>query len=165
MSKSGPAPIPPAERFWKHVEKADGCWRWTGAIGSGGYGNFAWTWKQIVGAHCAAWAISLGEELPTSCVLHRCDNRWCVNPEHLFLGSRGDNARDMAAKQRHLFGARNARAKLTDDGAREILANPGESCAKLGARLGVSRAAVLLVRRRVTWRHVASELGVNTLLH
>ncbi len=86
-------------------------------------------------------------------VLHRCDNRPCGNPTHLFLGTELDNHRDKAAKGRSARGERQHLARLTAERVREIRLSPA-SCDVLAAAYGVSRTTIKDVRFRRTWRHV-----------
>jgi hypothetical protein len=90
-------------RFWVKVDKntADQCWNWKGCITSGGYGGFRFHAKDgEMGAHRASWIINFGDIPDGMWVLHRCDNRKCVNPNHLFLGTHQDNVDDMMTKGR-----------------------------------------------------------------
>lgn len=91
------------QRFWAKVaiiDDADSCWHWTAAIDRGGYGRTAFHSRPI-GAHRIAYALANGLDVPPElCVLHRCDNRKCVRPSHLFLGTHKDNMRDMQQKGR-----------------------------------------------------------------
>jgi HNH endonuclease len=88
-------------RFWRHVNKDGECWTWTAAKwGSGGYGMVTLGGRIRVLAHRAAWMLTHGPIPMEMCVLHRCDTPTCVRPEHLFLGTRADNMRDMAEKGR-----------------------------------------------------------------
>jgi hypothetical protein len=81
-----------------------GCWIWLGSVGSHGYGDFRMNNKGIL-AHRAAWELANGCPVPGGrFVLHHCDNKLCVNPAHLFVGTNTDNMRDKLRKGRHVPG-------------------------------------------------------------
>ena len=90
-------------RFWSRVQKSNGCWIWTGSrTGSKDncrYGNLLFN-GRIQKAHRAVWQIANGPIPHNLRVLHRCDTPLCVRPDHLFLGSLSDNARDCYTKGR-----------------------------------------------------------------
>lgn len=93
------------ENFWKKVQRAgaDECWNWSACTNPKGYGVFGFhrDGKDIAFlANRFSYAMHF-EDPGASCVLHRCDNPKCVNPAHLFLGTRKDNNLDMTAKGRH----------------------------------------------------------------
>lgn len=88
-----------ATRFESKVDRSGDCHMWTRSLNTGGYGQINVEGKPL-GAHVVAWFLATGE-WPAQCVLHTCDIRSCVNVNHLFLGTRGDNNRDMASKGRH----------------------------------------------------------------
>lgn len=141
-------------RFEKqHIpEPNSGCWLWTGAVDGGGYGVFWMNGKNLT-AHRAAYEIFLQKPQSSLAVCHRCDNRLCVNPDHLFLGTPAENSADMVAKNRQSKGERRHNSKLNPEMVRIILASP-MSDKKLAATLGVNPAAIYLVRQRRNWRHV-----------
>lgn len=92
---------PPIERFWAHLpDRGDGCWEWTGGtLATGGYGKLSVNGAERR-AHRFSYELLVGPIPDGLCVLHRCDNRPCCNPSHLFLGTRRDNNYDMATKKR-----------------------------------------------------------------
>lgn len=94
--------VPLAERFWRRVDKSGPCWIWTGAQGHHGYGRIGIGGHDgpTVLAHRVAWELSNGPVPEGLCVLHRCDNPPCVNPDHLFVGTQADNIRDCKEKGR-----------------------------------------------------------------
>lgn len=92
---------PLGERFSRYVEPEPntGCHLWAGAVNAHGYGRLTVGKTQLL-AHRIAWVLRFGDIPDGLGVLHRCDLPACVNPDHLFLGSQLDNARDMAKKRR-----------------------------------------------------------------
>lgn len=100
-------PIPPftpthVARFWAMVTKTDGCWIWDGAASNKGYGqvNPGRHSMSPALAHRVSWELANGPIPDGVCVLHRCDVRLCVRPDHLFLGGIAENNLDMARKRR-----------------------------------------------------------------
>ena len=156
-----------AERFWAKVDKSGECWEWTGAAkGRNGYGSFGWN-DKIVMPHRLSYVlhhpitIDLLDGHREIYVCHKCDNRLCVNPSHLFLGTHTDNMKDMIAKGRgwqpKLTGEKHGMVKLTEDDVREIrtrFANGGLSHQVLGDEYGVSRGQILRIVRRLNWKHI-----------
>lgn len=157
----------PIARFWSHVDKSGDCWEWTAGKSSRGYGLFSLGAKHegSMPAHRFAWTIENGPIPDGLFVCHKCDNRKCVNPSHLFLGTHADNMRDMREKGRgprgdrhwkrrypHLVkrGERCHKAKLTDAQVKTIVHDyySGESSARdLAKRFGVSAAHVTAITK------------------
>lgn len=81
------------------IDNETGCWIWTGAISGFGYGVI-WSRKGLIRAHRASWMIFKGEIPAGMCVLHSCDVPRCVNPGHLWIGTKRENSLDMAKKGR-----------------------------------------------------------------
>lgn len=119
----------------------DACWPWTGALNNHGYGVFELAGKFHL-AHRVAYEQVHGP-LGGLCALHRCDNRPCCNPRHLFAGTRGDNIKDCIAKGRHRQSY--GRLKLTDDQVREIRTTPGTHV-EAARRYGVHPTLICRIR-------------------
>jgi hypothetical protein len=109
-------------RFESKFVKADGCWLWHGAIdrwARGGYGRFGYMGRNDK-AHRVAWILYKGPIPDGLHVLHTCDVRSCVNPNHLWLGTNDDNILDKAKKHRGgVIGEKNPHSRLTADKVRE----------------------------------------------
>jgi len=154
--------------FWKGarlVHDATSCWDWQRSRGSHGYGQFYEERGKPLLAHRYAWTITHGAIPHGKYVLHRCDNKKCVRPDHLFLGTQADNMADMNAKGRHgkvaLRGEQNPRAKLNIEAIQHIRANfiagtrqqPGNALL-FATKYGVARALIYAIAARKIWRHV-----------
>lgn len=147
-----------AHRFMrKTLATAVGCVEWQGAHSHKGYGEF-WLDGSMRQAHRVAWEIEYGPIPEGMWVLHSCDNRGCVNPKHLFLGTHRDNMADMVAKGRGAGarGARNGNASLTERevSAIRFLLGYGESQRRVAQKFGVSQSLVGKIARREVWAHV-----------
>jgi hypothetical protein len=162
-----------AESFWQRVHKSgpDACWEWGGAKTSSGYGNLAWH-GQHVQAHRVAYFLTHGGIGLTTgfrhvgkaktyrrFVLHKCDNRVCCNPAHLFLGSMRANQLDAYQKGRKRQPqSAHANAKLTHEQVREIRQRYDAGLdlqVPLAKEFGVSQRVISLVVRRETYKDVA----------
>lgn len=94
------------ERFWGYVDKGGDCWLWTAGCFKRGYGAFAYEGKRPGYAHRFSYELHHGPIPEGKLVMHKCDNRKCVNPEHLKAGTQRDNIRDSMAKDRWMSDAR-----------------------------------------------------------
>jgi hypothetical protein len=153
-------------RFWEKIDiplDGNACWPWLGALSSNGYGNVNLGGKTVR-AHRVAWVLANGPIPDGMCVCHACDNPRCVNPIHLWLGTHGDNSRDMAAKGRcggDQRGEANHHARLTDRDVlaiRRLAATGTLTQAEIGCRYGVTPSSVGNIVCRHSWRHL-SEAG------
>lgn len=148
---------PAAERFWRYVERGDGCWLWTGAQDRKGYGRFNLGDDRTGFAHRFAYELLVGPIPDGMAVMHLCDTPLCVNPDHLQPGTIDENNADKVSKGRQQRGSRHWRSTLTEDVAREIkqrLAD-GETQAALARRFAVDPETVRAVATGRTWKHVS----------
>ena len=155
---AGRKPGCPYKRFEdKYVPITEsGCWVWMRNTFRCGYGAFSWHGENI-GAHRAAWMLYKGEIPDGMNVLHKCDNRLCVNPDHLFLGNQKDNILDMVNKKRHIHGVMFPHLKLNDEKVREIRRRYGAGCsdmAELAREYGVALQTISTIIKRIAWKHV-----------
>ena len=135
--------IPLRERILEKVAKDErtGCWNWTGHGRQDGYG-LVWHNQKARRAHRASYEAFKCELAAHDIVCHTCDNRRCVNPDHMFVGTRGDNNRDATNKGRNAFGTRNGHSKLTEAQVVFIRQNTELSQSELARRLGIGQPAV-----------------------
>lgn len=164
MRKHGSVDLPSRatpiqERFWKFVQRCRGtsCWPWTGSLSTNGYGQIYGIAGKPAIASRVSYEINVGAIPDGTCVLHRCDNPRCVNPGHLFLGTRKENALDMVSKDRHARGEKHPSAKLTDDIVTGIKGS-SKSGRSIALALGVSRSLVTAIRRGKKWAHVSAPM-------
>ncbi len=163
----------PESRFWKKVSKTDSCWNWTECITPDrGYGQFSFG-GRLQPAHRVSWKFAHGAIPMGMSVLHHCDNRKCVRPDHLFLGTAMDNTHDMLAKGREASGKNNGSKthpecvvkgenhpfhKITEDDVRMIRARyrPGlVTLDDLSREFRLNPKTIHRIVLRERWKHVA----------
>ena len=127
-----------------------GCWLWNNCIMHKGYGLLVYKGKTTR-AHRLAYKLSTGIDPGNNHVLHKCDTRSCVNPDHLYLGSNDDNIRDKVTKGRSLAGTRNPSVKLTVDHV-ESIRKDTRAQRTIAKEYGVSQSAVHYIKVGKTWR-------------
>jgi hypothetical protein len=140
-----------AARFWRKVDRSGECWEWRGAQVLAGYGYFGISHGIPSHAHRVAWVLTYGAIPRGLFVCHRCDNRLCVRPTHLFLGDALTNMRDMDAKGRRRSVV--TRAKLSRADVEAIRASyrwgDGGTLAKV---YGVNSSTISRVVNEKRWR-------------
>ncbi len=141
----------------------DGCWLWSGQLGTRLYGQMTLTAagrRTTISAHRASWLLHRGDIPDGLCVCHRCDTPKCVNPEHLFLGTHAENMQDAKAKGRKYNGTQrvapqnSSNAKLTWEIVRKLRAEykKGDSVREIARGLGVHPVQVWAILRGKHWR-------------
>ena len=145
------------ERFEeKYIpEPNSGCWLWTASVNGDGYGQF-FVGKKVL-AHRASWSMVYGDIPESTCVLHHCDQPSCVNPDHLFLGSKKDNSHDMMKKGRTtvlgMIGDDHPTAKLTEKEVLVIRKDPRLQRV-IAAEYGVTQSLISAVKLKRYWSHI-----------
>lgn len=154
------------EDFWSKTPVGDDkdCWEWSG--GRHGkpphhhYGVISYSGKKVK-AHRFSYEIHFGKIKRGLEVCHKCDNPPCVNPKHLFLGTRADNVRDMDSKGRRFIerGEDRYNATLTNDDIRQIRSrytfrDPVNGGRALAKEFGVGFTMISAIVNRLRWKHV-----------
>lgn len=131
------------------VNPSTGCWEWRGAKNPRGYGKLTVNMKTV-SAHRYSWLTFRGPIPDGQHVLHRCDNRGCVNPEHLFLGTHADNMQDMAGKTR---GKPRGKAQLSASDASQVRAlwAAGMYQREIAKQFGVTQSNVSAIVRGLSF--------------
>lgn len=133
----------------------DDCWDWTGTISSNGYGvvYFSRNGKRQHYAHRLSYELHKGTIPKEKLVCHRCDNRTCVNPKHLFLGEPQDNSNDMVQKGRQSKGLNKKNTKLSELDIIKIR-NSSLSQKDLSILFNVSQTHISAILNRKYWKHI-----------
>jgi HNH endonuclease len=143
--------------FESNFIKSDDCWEWIGVIGTRGYGKIGA--KDL--AHRRAYEYNFGKIPEGMQVCHKCDNKKCVNPAHLFLGTLQDNMRDKNSKNRQAKGSKIGNSVLNEEKVLEIRKKrlSGAEYQSISDEYGISWYLVRCICKNRQWKHVA--LGVE----
>jgi hypothetical protein len=150
-------------RFWKYVERSNGCWLWTGCLNDSGYGIFRFEGRNYRATHISLWIYN--RPVPQGlCALHKCDNPACVNPDHLYIGDKGQNIQDSYNRGRRPRidvgdqnrGSRNGMSKLTETDVIKIKQRiqAGETNKDIAAEFGVNSSTISEIKSGRTWKEV-----------
>jgi len=141
-------------RFWRYVQVGDSCWPWLGnrMVGRcGGYGRI-YVAGKLLKAHRVSYEIHFGPIPDGMYVCHHCDNRPCVNPAHLFVGTHADNMADMGRKgcTSVRYGENNAKAKVRREDV-AVIRTSKETYRQLAERYGISTQQVYRIKCGESW--------------
>jgi hypothetical protein len=141
--------LTPEQRFWLHVDKRgpDECWEWTASCQPKGYGVFNIGDGTLVRTHRFAYELVHGPT--TKWVLHKCDNRKCVNERHLFAGTHRENMKDMRDKGRSGKKLNEIQVSLI-----KLYITNGRNHREIASRFGVNRSAITAIANGRNFRDV-----------
>lgn len=141
------------ERIKKRIEvdPETGCWNWTGVLHRQGYGMIR-SGRTNHLTHRASFKVFKGEIPDGMFVCHHCDNRKCVNPDHLFLGTVQDNQADMKRKNRSVYGEKCKTSKLTESDVKQILLMKGSVPQRaIAKKFNVSPSLICMLMKGKVW--------------
>jgi hypothetical protein len=149
------------QRFWRNIDRRglDECWPWLAGTTSG-YGQIRFR-KEKLGAHVLSYRLAHGTVPLGKMVLHRCGNRICCNPNHLYAGTYAQNTNDAVGHGTHKCGFglgdqhKSARLRAVDIPAIRKALTKGESQRSVAAKFGVAQQTISHVAHGRTWKHVA----------
>lgn len=144
------------QRFYEKVIKSDGCWEWASAKQGAGYGVFWVGGGKSENAHRMAWLLHNKSEIPAGMVvMHICNNKGCVNPSHLEIGTPQENSLMASKDGLAPRGEKNGGGgKLKEHQVVEIFNNDEFGCSRLSKMYGVSTQTIKAIRKGKIWRHV-----------
>jgi hypothetical protein len=143
------------EKFESRIKvDKNGCWIWTGMQSKTGYGQVKRDGKFLF-SHRYSYMLYKGD-IGKKFVLHICDVRLCVNPDHLILGTQKDNQQDMKSKGRHVYGEKSPNAKLNNRAVYKMydLYEQGIGTIKLASMFGITKNLAWRVVKGLQWTHL-----------
>lgn len=148
--------------FMSKIERGEGCWKWRGSTGNHGYGLVSMgrsgNTARLETAHRISWTLAYGPPLGRQHVLHKCGNRDCCNPLHMYIGVDADNVRDKveAGNAKGGRGERHWKARLSESDVCSIRERraAGELGTELARIFGVSTSTIYALTNGKTWGHV-----------
>ncbi|MEI9569483.1 HNH endonuclease signature motif containing protein [Atlantibacter hermannii] len=140
------------DRLLAGFKKVGECWVWNKSVASSGYGQIRLNYKNLR-ANRASYMVFKGEIPDGMVVRHTCDNKLCINPDHLILGSCKDNSQDMVERNRQAKGTRNGRCKLSETKVQEIK-DSTLSCGQLAKKFGISRGHAHRIKSGLAWAFI-----------
>ena len=148
------------ERFWKYTVKTDSCWIWNGWKSPYGYGDLIhWPTRKHYRVHRISYELHKGEIPNGLLVLHKCDVKLCVNPNHLFLGTQAENIKDKVEKGRQARGEKIGISKLNENQIKEIrdayIKKEG-SQRLLAKKYGVHQSTIWRAVNYLVWKHIST---------
>jgi len=157
----------PREITW--VEDENGCHICTShKHNTTGTGFKGYYFININGKHCRLHRYIYskvylnGSDIPKGMVVrHKCNNPFCINPDHLEIGTPADNVRDMIKSGRNSCGEKHPSSKLTEDQVKEIFLNSTSIQAELAKRFGISHTVISLIKSGKIWKHITNQLKDN----
>lgn len=149
------------ERFWAKVSKSPGCWEWQGARRPTGHGIFMGEGRKAVPASRYSLELHLGRPAPEGTeTCHRCDNPPCVNPRHLYFGTRQSNVDDAWARGLMPVGSQRASAKLHEDEvvSLRLAYAAGGDARSLARQYGIATPTLRQIVLGMKWKHVGGPI-------
>ena len=142
-------------RFWSKVNKGSKCWNWTASYCGGGYGKIVIGGRKgkLYSSHRLSWEIEYGCIPKGMHICHHCDNKLCVRPSHLFIGTRKDNMQDAVKKERITKGEKQGNSKLIEEQIKSIRTDLRTEMV-VASEYNVNRATIGKIKRKETWKHI-----------